>query len=206
MRDFVHVPAMELRGGNHSIDAGRATGQKRPVLRLVHGQGFDAAVRPLAGWLQALALKLTRSPADAADLVQDTLERALVGWGSLRPDTNHRAWLSTILQNLFIDRCRRLARTGQPVALELVAPVVSVTTPDAAPEWSEMGEAEVREALVHVQEEYRLVFELHLDGASYQAIADRLGIPRPTVGTRLLRARRALRELLQARLKGGPHA
>lgn len=188
-----------------AIDEAAPGRQKRRVLRLVGG-GFDAAVRPHASWLHSLALRLTRSPADAADLVQDTLERALGAFDRLRPDTNHRAWLATILNNLFLDRCRGQARAGGRVTLDDVAPTLSAAPTDAAPSWRELGEADVRAAVHELPAEFREVFELHLDGLGYQAIADALGIPRPTVGTRLLRARKRVRELLQARLQETGHA
>lgn len=166
------------------------------ALRLVHDVGFDAAVAPHEPWLRALARRLTRSPADADDLLQDALERALRSWDRFEPGTNLRAWLSAIVSNLFIDRCRK--RSGS-VTVDLdddLAHRVAEPVPDAEPTWAALGEAEVRAVLPQVQPEFRAVFQLHLEGFGYQDIAERLGIPRATVGTRLLRARRQLKDLL----------
>lgn len=190
------------------IDARRGARQKAAVaLSLVGGVAFDAAVRPHEKWLLSLALRLTGSPSDAQDLVQDTLEKALLAWHRLRPDTNTCAWLSAILNNLFIDRCRHAKVRPTAVELEGAAQQVSSAPPEPQPPWLRLGEGDVRAALMHVQDDFRAVFALHLEGLSYQQIADRLGIPRVTVGTRLLRARKELRGLLQRALPSGeaPH-
>lgn len=165
-------------------------------LRLVASDSFEARVTELAPWLRGLALKLTRSMSDAEDLVQDTIERALRNADKFSParEASHlRAWLSSILNNLFIDRCRQ--RHLQPASLEGVDAPAPVS--DAAePVWARLDESHVRAALPSLPEEFRTVFELHLEGASYQQMAAKLGVPRATVGTRLLRARRLLRELM----------
>ncbi|MFT3710197.1 MAG: RNA polymerase sigma factor [Archangium sp.] len=168
-------------------------------LRVVGGTGFESRVSELSPWLRALALKLTRSPSDAEDLVQDTIERALRNAERFSPDGHLRAWLSSILNNLFIDRCRQ--KHLQPTSLEGVdAPAPSNDV--AEPVWAKLDESHVRAALPSLPEEFRQVFELHLDGCSYADIATRLGVPRPTVGTRLLRARRLLRDLMSPKGTG----
>jgi len=183
-----------------SIDAATSPRHKQRVtLRLVPGLGFDAAVGEHEAWLRALARRLTRSPADAEDLLQDSLEKALRAWDRFQPGTNLRAWLSAIMNNLFIDRCRAGGR-GAAVNLDEARELPSPPR-DAEPAWAHLGEADVLAALVHVLPEFRAVYELHLEGLGYQAIADKLGVPRATVGTRLLRARRALREVLAKTLE-----
>lgn len=188
-------PAQAIDGGASGRQNGRVS------LRLVPGLGFDAAVAEHQPWLRSLAHRLAPSGADAEDLLQDTLERALRGWSGFTPGSNLRAWLSAIMNHLFIDRCRRGGR--QPsVALD-EAPEVPQAPKDDEPAWAHLGEGDVRAALAHVPGDFRAVYELHLDGLGYQAIADRLGLPRATVGTRLLRARRALREALTKQLEAG---
>lgn len=188
------------------VDARGEHRQKPRVgLRVVGGLGFNALVRPHEAWLRALALRLTRAPADAQDLVQDTLERALRAWDTFDQSTNVRAWLAAILNNLFIDRCRKGTRAAAAVELEDVAHRVAAVDPDPEPTWATLDERDVRAALAHVQADFAAVFSLHLDGASYQDIAERLGIPRATVGTRLLRARKQLREVLSRRLGADAH-
>src|SRR5262245_19741588 len=84
--------------------------------------------------LEAFALKLSGSAPDAHDLVQDTFERALRNLGSLQPGTNERAWLFTILHNLFIDRCRRGRR--DPAAANVAELEVPASEPEPPPRWT----------------------------------------------------------------------
>lgn len=163
------------------------------MLRLVSGGGIEQRVTESVPWLQQLALRLTRSPSDAQDLVQDTVERALRSRASFDPRTSLQAWLTVILNNLFLDRCRR--RHLQPQSLDGVD-VPTLARDDAEPPWAHLDEADVSAAAQKLPAEFRAVFELHREGLGYQAIAERLGVPRATVGTRLLRARRQLREHL----------
>lgn len=163
------------------------------AIRLVRGSPFEERVTALIPWLQALAFRLTRSASDAQDLVQDTIERAFLRAHTFEPNSHLRAWLSSILQHLFIDRTRR--RHLEPQSLDGVD--AAVPSPESTePLWARLDEGHVRAALSSLPVEFRDVFELHLDGLSYQDIAARLNVPRPTVGTRLLRARKLLRALL----------
>ncbi len=156
---------------------------------------FEDAVRAHEGELTILAEHLTSSKADARDLVQDTFERALRAWDRLPADSNVRGWLVTILHNLFIDRCRRARRAPTtPIPDEVQAPVAEEV---AVPAWADVTPEQLRAALSELDDEFRRAYELHaLEGRSYRQIADGLGIPMSTVGTRLLRARRKLRVIL----------
>jgi RNA polymerase sigma-70 factor, ECF subfamily len=131
---------------------------------------------------------------DAGDLVQDTLER-LARRGVPATVRCPRAWLSTMMRNLFIDRCRALARRpGHDALDETAAP----GAPEPEP-WIELTLDDVRAALADLDPAFRDVYALHLEGRSYDDIAQRLGIRPVTVGTRLHRARRMLRARLVAR-------
>jgi RNA polymerase sigma-70 factor (ECF subfamily) len=150
--------------------------------------------------LEAFALKLCGNPPDAHDLVQDTFERALRNLAALSPGTNERAWLFTILHNLFIDRCRRKKRDpAQANVAELDLPAPG--EPEPPPDWTRLGAAEVRAAVAQLEEEFCRVYELHIEGRSYQEIAAALAIPQNTVGTRLLRARKKLKSILERTLE-----
>lgn len=148
--------------------------------------------------LYARALRLVRSPSDAWDLVQDTYERALRGKASFQPGTNLRLWLMTILYNLFLDRCRRQAREPRAVAID--EHEVASPEPYSPEPWESISHEEVAAALALLERPFREVYEMRLiDNCSYDEIADRLTIPRSTVGTRLMRARHKLRETLAIR-------
>src|SRR6185503_5588859 len=99
-----------------------------------------------------------------------------------------------ILHNLFIDRARRARRTPEIAALddvELAAP-----EPSDPPAWSDVDAAQIDAALAKLGAGFRRVYELHARGWSYDEIAAELRIAKPTVGTRLIRARRKLRGAL----------
>lgn len=154
--------------------------------------------------LRGLAQRLCRSPADAGDLVQDTYERALRRRAQYQPGTNLQAWLCTLLHHLFIDRCR--ARSRGPVHAPLDDVVLPAPEPAAEPAWAALTREDVVAALGRLEPEFRRVYELHtLEGVPYQEISARLGIPKATVGTRLARARRKLRDLLMPRRADESH-
>jgi RNA polymerase sigma-70 factor (ECF subfamily) len=149
------------------------------------------------GVLFGTAMRLCRNEADARDLVQDVMERALRAGGSLPANANVRGWLLAILRNLFIDRTRS-ARRWRWAALpdDLGAP-----EPDKEPEWASIGMDEVRAALDEVDGRFRRAYEMYeLEGRSYKEIAAALGIPVVTVGTKVLRVRRKLAAALGNRM------
>lgn len=149
--------------------------------------------------LRRLAERLCRSPADAADLVQDTFVRA--ARTSAPSDVrNPCAWLTTILHNLFIDRCRAEARRPVQEALDDAHEAIADLEDRDEPPWGELTVEDVRTALSELDPIYRDVYMMHtFEARSYEAIAARLKIDRVTVGTRLSRARKMLREVLSRR-------
>jgi len=151
--------------------------------------------------LYARAVRLLRCAPDAWDLVQDTFEHALRGYDSFQPGSNMRVWLMTIMQHLFIDRCRRKAREPwlEPIDEEVVATIEPDTT--CKPDWATISDEQVAHALQELESPFREVYQLRLlDKCSYDEIAERLLIPRSTVGTRLMRARKKLRQSLLSRV------
>jgi RNA polymerase sigma-70 factor (ECF subfamily) len=158
--------------------------------------GFEEHVLPHRAALRMMALTLCKSDDVADDLVQDTLVRAL---RSFRPGEigNVRGWLFAILHNLFIDQCRRGRHAAAPLPADIVAPVEE---PATHPAWASVTSEELARAVRALDEEFRVVFQLfEVERRSYDEIAARLGIPKATVGTRLSRARRKLRDALLAR-------
>nr|HEX4314210.1 RNA polymerase sigma factor [Kofleriaceae bacterium] len=156
------------------------------------------ALRAHEPLLQATARRLTGNAADADDLVHDTYERALRAWDRYADRGNLKAWLMTILHNQFIDRCRRAKRQ----ATEAIADDVPAPEPAAPPAWSAITPEQLSQALDALAEEFRAVYDLHAAGRSYDQIAEALAIPKATVGTRLLRARKKLKDALVRELGG----
>jgi RNA polymerase sigma-70 factor (ECF subfamily) len=160
---------------------------------------FQTYVVPEIEVLYRVAVTLTRNPTDAEDLVQDTLLRAYRAIESF--DGAHpRAWMLTILRNTHINR----ARKRQPLLLpdgESAQRVLEQTGPPSPSSeevaLSEQFEPVVVRALRELPADFRAVIELvDLQGLSYAQAADRLGIPKGTVMSRLHRGRQRIRTSL----------
>jgi RNA polymerase sigma-70 factor (ECF subfamily) len=167
-------------------------------------QRFAQLVRANEAVLLAAARRLCRSHHDPNDLVQDALERAFKSYGRLPPGANERAWVLTILTNLFIDRARK--RKSEPRSEQIdegavASPVRTDASVDAEPPepWSTVTSEQLHGAIRQLSDKLQIVYRLHaLEGRDYIYIAEKLQIPKATVGTRLLQARKKLRELLDA--------
>ena len=165
---------------------------------------FAAFAREHRPLLLATARRLTGSDHDAHDLVQDALERALRRFSQLPPGGNPRGWLFTILHNAFIDRCRS-DRGDRATPVEQIAERLAAPADDAPAPWERVTPEQVQAAVAQLPEEFRSVYGLHAEQRkSYEEISRALGIPKATVGTRLMRARRRLKEILLGG-EGGAH-
>lgn len=180
--------------------------QPRRAVTAAERAAFEAAALPYTRELIGSALRLTRGRADAEDLVQETMLRALAAWPSFIPGSNCRAWLHRILTNTFISGYRRRRRhnrfateTGDDAVHALYgAEVERAADPRALVGAAALGD-EVVAALAELTADYRAVVELaDLEGVRYREIADRLGVPIGTVMSRLFRARRQLEARLGA--------
>jgi RNA polymerase sigma-70 factor, ECF subfamily len=187
-----------LTGQERTVQASRVQSQTTAA-PTVDERWFAAVARQHEAALQATALRLCGNPTDARDLVQDTYERGLRNLARFRPGTDVRAWLLTILQNLFFDRCRsRTRERHSDTPVEELAERLATPEADAAPDWASISPEQLLAALEKLPQEFRVTYRLHdIEGRSYNEIAEQLGIPKATVGTRLARARRKLRELLR---------
>jgi len=156
---------------------------------------MDDILRQHQPFLRRLARRLCRSSFDAEDLVQDALERAFQSIDRLAPEANHRAWMCRIMHNLFIDRLRH--RASKPETMSLGHGELAAADAEEIAWWWTLEIDDIRARLSDLPVPLRTTFELFaFDGCSYEEIARRQSIPRATVGTRILRARRRLRELL----------
>ncbi len=148
--------------------------------------------------LRRRAVRMCRSEADADDIVQDALIRALRGRHQLRSVDRAGGWLLTIVSTTVIDRARR--RRVRPLEVELaVEPAAHVTDDDEQP-WAHLSIDDVRAAVAALPDDVRDTYRLFaLEGRDYAAIAAALGVPKATVGTRIHRARRQLKAALTSR-------
>lgn len=168
--------------------------------------GFEEAVMPLMKQLYGRALKMTRSQADAEDLVQESMMRAYKGFHSFLPGSNLQAWLHRILTNTFINDYRR--RQRQPVQcaseqlydfqMAAIAAHSSTGLRSAEDEALDLfPDSRVKSAMQALPEQHRLVvYYADVEGLSYHEIARIMGTPKGTVMSRLHRGRRQLRSHL----------
>jgi RNA polymerase sigma-70 factor (ECF subfamily) len=168
----------------------------------------DAFEKEALSYLDSLyrtALRMTRSEAEAEDLVQETYIRAFRFREQFTPGTNLKAWLFRILTNAFITSYRR--RAAQPEFTELDEIEESALyrrMRDTRPEEGDpesalldrLVDTEVKSALEELPEKFRTVVLLDVEGFSYKEIADMLEIPIGTVMSRLHRGRKALQRRL----------
>jgi len=157
--------------------------------------------------LYRTALRMTRSEADAEDLVQETYIRAFRFRGQFTLGTNMKAWLFRILTNTFINTYRR--KTAQPEVTDLEGidefslyrrmadDRAASTSPDPEAELlNSVVDTEVTDALEELPEKFRTTVLLDVEGFSYKEIAEMLGIPIGTVMSRLHRGRKFLQKRL----------
>lgn len=166
---------------------------------------FERDALPLMPELYAAAMRLTRNPEDAGDLLQEAYLRAYRGFAGFEEGTNLRAWLYRILMNAFINIYRKRQREPQTVSDDDVEdwylydrlggreaePSAEATVLESIPD------EDVQEALAGLPDNFRMAVLLaDVDGFSYKEIAEILEVPIGTVMSRLHRGRRALEKRL----------
>jgi len=143
--------------------------------------------------LRRYARALARDAARADDLVQSCLVRAIAKAHLWRPGTDLRAWLFTILHNQHVNEIRRSVREGVSVAVEDVAPILTVAP--NAPASLQLRDLE-RAINTLPQEQRQVILLVGLEGMRYEDVAAILDIPIGTVRSRLSRGREMLRKLM----------
>jgi RNA polymerase sigma-70 factor, ECF subfamily len=166
---------------------------------------FEDLAMPLFDQLYNFAHWLTQDTAEAEDLVQETYVKALRGFSSFQAGTNFRAWMYRILRNSFLN-----SRTGLKTTVEFdEQDHETVGSSSATPESLLIDQANweiMQQALAELPIQFREILLLcEVEEMSYQEIAETLGIPSGTVMSRLFRARKALRGVLQSKLQGTRH-
>jgi RNA polymerase sigma-70 factor (ECF subfamily) len=172
----------------------------------VRSKKFEGLVLEHLGMLYAVALRLTRNAADAQDLTQNTVVKALRFHNQFKDGTYIKAWLLTILRNTFINEYRRKVR--RPDFVELTSSEAAPNTApdpaiafepaeDSSTDLLELLDDEVKSAIESLPEDFRFaVIMADLQDKSYKEIADAMDCPLGTVMSRLYRGRKLLRQRL----------
>ncbi len=171
-------------------------------------EDFSDAAMPYMSALYSAALRLTRNPTDAEDLVQETYLRAYRGYGGFKEGTNLKAWMYRILMNTFINVYRAKKRRPNEVELDesedfsLFHRMGGLEAADAARSaeselLESMPDDMVKQAVEELPEQFRTAVLLaDVEGFSYKEIADIMDVPIGTIMSRLHRGRKLLQKRL----------
>lgn len=161
---------------------------------------FNLEFDQLSQVLRRFAYNLTKNAEDAKDLYQETAFRAMSNRDKFRPGTNLKAWLLTIMKNIFINNYRKRAKANTIIdSTDNLYYINSGSAVIHNQADSNIMMDELEGMIDKLDDTLRVPFEMHYLGYKYQEIADKLRLPLGTVKSRIFFARKALKEMIAAR-------
>lgn len=161
---------------------------------------FNSNLNKLSTLLHSFAYNLTKNIEDSKDLFQETAFRALTNRDKFREGTNFKAWLFTIMKNIFINNYRKKVKSNTIMDAtdnQFYINSMTVSTPNHAE--SEIMMQELNKMIVELEDNIQVPFVMHYQGYKYQEIADDLQLPLGTVKSRIFFARKELKDKINAR-------
>jgi RNA polymerase sigma factor (sigma-70 family) len=145
------------------------------------------------------ALRLTKESEAAKDLVQETMTRAFIYKDRFQEGTNFKAWIYTIMRNLFLNQYNKQKKN--PSTLDINNPEVSYNIYDRSVSnagYRYLVEDDINNAIHHLEEKYKATFSMHFRGFQYKEIAEKMKLPIGTVKNRIHVARKLLQSNLRS--------
>jgi len=161
---------------------------------------FDSQFNKMSTLLHSFAYNLTKNVEDAKDLFQETAYRAMMNKDKFRPGTNFKAWLFTIMKNIFINNYRKKMKSNTIMdSTDNMYYINSGSVMISNGAESNIMMDELKSMIAKLEDGIRIPFLMHYQGFKYQEIAEHLDLPLGTVKSRIFFARKELKSVINKR-------
>jgi RNA polymerase sigma-70 factor (ECF subfamily) len=157
---------------------------------------FNDTLTSMESYLMAFAMNYTKNVEDAKDLTQETMLKAIRYRDYYTPKTNFKAWIFTIMRNIFINQYRRKVKSKTIFDNSQDLFLLNSSTEKRDTPYNYIADNEINKQLESLSDEYKEPFKMHYLGFKYKEIAEKLDIPIGTVKSRIFIARKKLMDLL----------
>jgi RNA polymerase sigma factor (sigma-70 family) len=163
----------------------------------MENSAFSTKVLSMQSSLKPFALKLTRDMEDAEDLLQETMFRAFSNEDKFEDGTNLKAWLFTIMKNIFINNYRKKVKRNTLIDTTDNMYYINAASKEVANDGEQtFVMKDIQTAILGISNEFRVPFMMHFRGYKYHEISEKLNLPLGTVKSRIFFARKALKDKL----------